>query len=185
MVFIKSQEYTNPFGKKSKNIICLEGQTDYRMSLNPETNKFDVSIVIGDYEKYIFSTDKEDDVDRIMQNVLTQHATKEPHLIYDINTFMITRVNEEATLEEIEDMISDVLNLYGYNVLDDVWRSKIEIGVEESTSPIMIINEGKVSVNNIQIDEDETTTQQPYYPITSYEPYQIAQATIKRDLHYQ
>ena len=98
MVFIKSQEYADPYGKKSKNIICLEGQTDYKMALNPETNKFNVTIMMGDYEKFIFAADTEDEVDRIMQNVFTHHATKEPHQIFDINAFMMPEMPEDISL---------------------------------------------------------------------------------------
>ena len=50
MVFIQSQEYTDAFGKKSKNVLCLEGQTDYKLSLNEESGKYEVRIIIGDLD---------------------------------------------------------------------------------------------------------------------------------------
>ena len=64
MVFIQSQEYTDAFGKRSKNVLCLEGQTDYKLSLNEESGKYEVCIIIGDYEKYIFTADTEKDCTR-------------------------------------------------------------------------------------------------------------------------
>ena len=96
MVFIQSQEYTDAFGKRSKNVLCLEGQTDYKLSLNEESGKYEVRIIIGDYEKYIFTADTEAQCTKILQNIFNHHASKDPSTIYDVNAFMIPEVEEET-----------------------------------------------------------------------------------------
>ena len=155
MVFIQSQEYTNTFGKKSKNVLCLEGQTDYRISFNSESNKHDVTIVMGDYDKYLFSAETEEQCTRILQNIFTHHATKDPSTITDINSFMINEVEEEVTLEEVEEVIGDVLRLLGYVSLADAWeQTKEESYLEEGhTSPIIITDTNEVAVGRITMRE--------------------------------
>lgn len=187
MVFIKSQEYTDPYGKKSKNIICLEGQTDYKMSLNPETNKFNVTIMMGDYEKFIFETDTEDNVDKIMQNVFNYNASKEPYHIFDINGFMVPEVNEDLSLEEIEDGISSVLLAHGYDNLEQVWREIRDTEIIEAghTSPIMINDGGEMMVDKVENVIEDDTPSGPFHPITSYPPEQVAHTTMTRGVHYQ
>lgn len=156
MVFIQSQEYTNTFGKQSKNVLCLEGQTDYRISFNSESNKHDVTIVMGDYDKYLFSAETEEQCTRILQNIFTHHATKDPSTITDINSFMISEVEEEVTLEEVEEVIGDVLRLLGYVSLADAWEQKIEeayIKSEEGySSPIIVTDANELAVGRMTLE---------------------------------
>jgi hypothetical protein len=144
MVFIQSQEYTDAFGKKSKNVLCLEGQTDYKLSLNEESGKYEVCIIIGDYEKYIFTADTEKDCTKILQNIFNHHATKDPTIIYDVNAFMIPEVKQETTLEEIEDMMASLLEFHGYKGLVEAWETKLAEDYTKSlveadeTSPLKV-----------------------------------------------
>ena len=153
MVFIQSQEYTDAFGKKSKNVLCLEGQIDYKLSLNEESGKYEVCIIIGDYEKYIFTADTEKDCTKILQNIFNHHATKDPTIIYDVNAFMIPEVEEETTLEEIEDMMASLLEFHGYKGLVEAWETKLaedytETMVEsDETSPLKINDAGELLVD--------------------------------------
>ncbi len=144
MVFIQSQEYTDAFGKRSKNVLCLEGQIDYKLSLNEESGKYEVCIIIGDYEKYIFTADTEKDCTKILQNIFNHHATKDPTIIYDVNAFMIPEVKQETTLEEIEDMMASLLEFHGYKGLVEAWETKLAedytkslVGADE-TSPLKV-----------------------------------------------
>lgn len=148
MVFIQSQEYVDSFGKKSKNIIDLGGQTDYKVALNPDTNMHDVSICMGDYEKYLYSCHSEEDCTRVFKNILIQHGNKAQTELLDVNQFMIDEVDNEADLEDLEDMIGEVLDFMGYNGLHEAWKNKIEemIAQQEVT---------------IYIGEDETPQQLP------------------------
>lgn len=185
MVFIKSQEYVNPFGKKSKNIICLEGQSDYRMSLNPETNKFDVTIVMGDYEKFIFTASSEDEVDKVMQNIYNHHATKEPHLIYDVEAFMIPEIENETTLEKLEELVVSILEFHGYKNVVDAWETKlneeVDIELEEGhTSPMVVNESGELCVGTVEYIEQPTTQS-----ITSHEHNHVTCNTAQKYVHYQ
>lgn len=179
MVFIKSQEYTNAFGKKSKNIICLEGQSDYKMAFNSDTGLYDVTIVMGDFEKFIFSATNEEQVDKIMQNLFTHHHTKEPNLIFDINAFMIPDVQQSTTLEELEELMANILEFHGYSGLVDAWETKMNEEyakqVDGETSPLLITNTGEVVVGQIQGPQDPTS------PFVEHQP---APSDIKY-AHYQ
>jgi len=195
MVFIKSQEYTDPYGKKSKNIICLEGQTDYKLSLNPETNKFNVTIMVGDYEKFIFEASTEEEAERVMQNMLNYNASKEPYQIFDVNRFMIPEVTGEISLEEIEEGISSILLIHGYENLEQVWRemrdneiynNEDEEEEEENYTVALSINETEeIAMNNTGEKLENDIVSEPLRPITSYEPYQVTQTMITRSMHYQ
>jgi len=153
MVFIQSQEYTDAFGKKSKNVLCLEGQTDYKLSLNEESGKYEVRIIIGDYEKYIFTADTEAQCTKILQNIFNHHASKDPSTIYDVNAFMIPEVEEETTLEEIEDMMASLLEFHGYKGLVEAWETKLAEDYTESlveadeTSPLKVNDAGELLVD--------------------------------------
>lgn len=140
MVFIQSQEYVDSFGKKSKNIVDLGGQTDYKISMNPDTNAYDVSICMGDYEKYLYSCHGEEDCTRIFKNILIQHGNKAQTELLDVNQFMIDEVDNEADLDDLEGMIGEVLDFMGYTGLHEAWRSKIEevmdtVYIEEDETP--------------------------------------------------
>ena len=183
MVFIQSQEYTDAFGKKSKNVLCLEGQTDYKLSLNEESNKYEVRIIIGDYEKYIFTADTEKDCTKILQNIFNHHASKDPSTIYDVNAFMIPEVGEETTLEEIEDMMASLLEFHGYKGLVEAWETKLAEDYTESlveadeTSPLKVNDAGELLVDppsNI------------LHPITAYDKPDMltAHTTEHRYIHY-
>jgi len=178
MVFIQSQEYVNAFGKPSKNVICLEGQTDYRISHNQETGKYDVTIVMGDYDKYIFSADTEGDCTKILQNIFTHHSQKDPSTIYDVNAFMIPTMEEETTLEEIEEMMISVLEFHGYKGLAEAWEAKLdEVYIEQSepngTSPLMTNERGEMCVDNIQVNM-----------VTPPTPTLTAHTTDHKYIHY-
>ena len=186
MVFIQSQEYTDSFGKPSKNIICLEGQTDYKISHNPETNKFDVRIVMGDYEKYIFSGDNEEQSTRILQNIFTHHSKNNAFAIFDVEAFMVPEVEEETTLEEIEELIANILEFHGYKNVVEAWDTKIDElyiqqqGDPNGTSPIMENEKGEMCVDKIEVVESNLL-----HPITSYEKPSISTASIEqRYIHY-
>ena len=183
MVFIQSQEYTDAFGKKSKNVLCLEGQTDYKLSLNEESNKYEVRIIIGDYEKYIFTADTEKDCTKILQNIFNHHASKDPSTIYDVNAFMIPEVEQETTLEEIEDMMASLLEFHGYKGLVEAWETKLAEDYTESlveadeTSPLKVNDAGELLVDppsNI------------LHPITAYDKPDMltAHTTEHRYIHY-
>ena len=154
MVFIQSQEYTDAFGKMSKNVLCLEGQTDYKLSLNEESGKYEVRIIVGDYEKYIFTADTEDQCTKILQNIFNHHATKDPSTIYDANAFMIPEVEQETTLEEIEDMMASLLEFHGYKGLVEAWETKLAEDYTESlveadeTSPLKVNDAGELLVDS-------------------------------------
>ncbi len=185
MVFIQSQEYTDAFGKKSKNVLCLEGQTDYKLSLNEETGKYEVRIVLGDYEKYLFTTDTEAQCTKILQNIFSHHATKDPSTIYDVNAFMIPEVEEETTLDELEDMMMSLLEFHGYKNLVEALEVKLEEEYIKSqvkpdeTSPLKVNDAGELSVD---IQSGSTLL----HPITSYDESTVmtAHTTEHRYIHY-
>ena len=131
MVFIQSQGYTDSYGKKSKNIVDLAGQTDFKMSLNPDTGLYDVAIVMGDYEKYLFSEVNEDNCTQVFQNMLKYHGANEAANLVDVNAFMIPEVEKESSLEEIEDLMTDVLEFFGYTGLVQAWCDKVTQIVDE------------------------------------------------------
>jgi hypothetical protein len=134
MVFIQSQGYTDSYGKHSKNIVDLAGQSDYKMSLNPDTGLYDVAIVMGDYEKYLYSARCEAECTKIFQNMLKYHGANEPTLMVEVDAFMIPEVDKESSLEEIEDLMTDVLQFFGYEGLVNAWTEKINEMVDEEES---------------------------------------------------
>lgn len=125
MVFIQSQGYTDSYGKRSKNIIDLSSQSDYKMSLNPDTGAYDVSIVMGDYEKYLYSAPNEPQCTKIFQNMLKYHGANENTTMVDVEAFMIPEVESDSSLEEIEELMSNVLEFFGYEGLVNAWNTKL------------------------------------------------------------
>lgn len=182
MVFIQSQEYTNTFGKPSKNVICLEGQTDYQISFNEETSKYDVTIVMGDYHKYIFSAETEPQCTKILQNIFTHHSTKDPSTIYDVNAFMIPEIEQETTLEEIEEMVASLLEFHGYKGLVEAWDAKLDevyLKQQDATSPIVTNEQGELCV----VDNAQIVSTGP--PQSTTTPPDILNSSIdQRYIHY-
>jgi len=150
MVYVQSQGYTDSYGKLSKNIIDLAGQSDYKMSQNPDTHEFDVSIVVGDFEKYLYSAPNEEQCSKIFQNMLKYHGANEATTMVDVNAFMIPEVESNSSLEDIEDMMEEVLEFFGYYGLvearrvkinelvdaDDLESDEVEIELPQSTLPL-------------------------------------------------
>jgi len=179
MVFIQSQEYVDSYGKKSKNIINLEGQTDYKIALNPDTNVFDVSIVMGDYEKYLYSCEYEDRCTQIFQNILNQHANKAQTDLFDVNQFMIEDMNEQAELEDLEELIENVLNFMGYSGLCSAWRSKIDEMIEQDELECKVDTQ---LPNNDQVVEPSQTQLPLEHNITTTEACQMS--SHHKYIHY-
>lgn len=101
MVFITSQEYIDPYGKSSRNIINLETAYDYKMFKNDE-NTYTVAIIQGDMEKFLFKTADDKEAIKILANIFSHHAKNEPHNIYEIEAFLIPEVEKEnVSIEEL------------------------------------------------------------------------------------
>jgi hypothetical protein len=159
MVFIQSQEFVDGFGRTSINVVSLEGQTDYKISLNQETGKYDVAIIMGDFSKYLFSEDNTVHCVKILQSILNHHATKDAFTITDVSAFITPEVSEEITLDEIEVLILNLLDLCGFKNVGDMWERKLnEECVDDNETEVSIsIND----VKNVSDDANITLSDIP------------------------
>lgn len=185
MVFIQSQKFVDGFGKESINVVSLEGQTDYKISFNQESGKYDVVIVNGDFSKYLFSGDDEIRCVKILQGILNHHATKDAFTITDVDVFMSQEVTDEMTLDEAMGLALTVLDLCGFKNVGDMLEKKMNDDEVLTSSPNIIIT-------SIHDDDDDnathktTTTTAAANDVVATVPITTAATTINKenDINY-
>lgn len=181
MVFIQSQEYVDSYGKRSKNIIDLAGQSDYKMSLNPDTGLYDMGVVMGDYEKYLFTAQNEGDCTNIFRNILNHHGKHEATTLFDVQAFMIPEMEEESTLEDIEEVVDSVLEFFGYASLAEARRQKIEELIESEEGDY----EGENITQSLTPTTHDPTTSITSPPQTDIPPITTHMVDYRHKHHYR
>ena len=131
MVFIQTFEYTDTFQKKSTNFVSLEGVLTYKCY---ETEQSDYTFVItqGEMEIYLFTAPTKAQGITSFRNMLTYHKNNDPFEVVDVTTFMIPDTQkDDMDLEEVQDLMFDVLEHFGYGNLVEVYKDRVEEMIDE------------------------------------------------------
>lgn len=160
MVFIVSEEYLNPYGKPTVNVINIGSVDD--LKIIRDADEYTICVNQGDFEKFICKSESIEEARDVIQGIYNSHVKHEGHVLVDVETVKPKQVDHMVSLEDIHDIMLELLEELGYPELVQLYESKLaekdEPPVQRNRSLDEFLGE---DFNGRQISANEPIIAQP------------------------
>jgi len=179
MVFIQTFEYTDTFQKKSTNFVSLEGVLTYKC-YETEESTYTFVITQGEMEIYLFTAPTKAQGIISFRNMLTYHKNNDPFDVVDVTTFMIPDTQkDDMDLEEVQDLMFNVLEHFGYGNLVEVYKDRVEEMIDEQYGDT--IDDGTPVILQVNVSKGDDVKPLPIVMTQSLDLNKVNNAKL---MHY-
>ncbi|HPP76770.1 hypothetical protein [Methanospirillum sp.] len=133
MALLVSEEYVNPYGKKTLNVLNIAVIDDLKIMKDTESDGYVICASHGDFEKFICKCDTIEESKSIIKNIYNSHTKSEEYEIIDVESIKPLPVMESISVDEVHDLMLDILEHLGYSNLVQLYESKIGEYIESSS----------------------------------------------------